>query len=129
MYIIDKEHVLTNVWAVKNYKFNKNDIICTYEKLPEHLGEEIVKTTSKEDAELNQKKVFLFAKPALTEKLVQQTSITFDYHELDRIQVVEKDHDKTISESLLYILGSIVGTALALFGLIFTFALFLLQFS
>jgi hypothetical protein len=126
MYIVDNEHVLTNIWAIKDYKFNKNDIICTYEKIPEQLGEEIIETTSKEIAELKKNKVFLFAKPALIEKLAQNTSITFDYHELDRIQVIENDQEKIISDIVVISLWAVGGIALLLLTiLILGFLLYL----
>jgi hypothetical protein len=118
MYIVDNEHILTNMWVVRDYKFNKDDMSCTLEKVPEKIGEEIVKINSKEDAELNQKRVLLFAKPALTEKLAQNTSITFNYHELDRIQVIEKDHEKTISDTVMTLF---VIAALLMGVLIFAF--------
>jgi hypothetical protein len=129
MYIVDNEHVLTNIWLVRDYKFNKDDISCTLEKVPDSLSSDIVKTISSEDAEANKDQVLLFAKPALTKKLAQTGSITFDYHELDRIQVIDKDHNETISATLLIIIGSSVGIALVLLGLIFFIGYYFLIFA
>jgi hypothetical protein len=119
MYIVDNEHVLTNIWLVRDYKFNKDDISCTLEKVPDSLSSDIVKTISSEDAEANKDQVLLFAKPALTKKLAQTGSITFDYHELDRIQVVEKDDEKTISFVVLITLGLAATIGLLLLGILF----------
>jgi len=114
MYLVDNEHVLTNVWAIKKYTFKNDDISCTIEKVPETFAVEIVQTISKEDVEVNKNQVLLFAKPELTKKLAQTGSITFDYHELDRIQVVEKDDQKNISKAVTIVVGILGGVALLL---------------
>ena len=119
MYLVDNEHVLTNVWAIKKYGFKKNDISCTIEKVPEKNAVFIVQTISKEDVQANKNQVLLFAKPELTKKLTQAGSITFDYHELDRIQVVEKDDEKTISFVVLITLGLAATIGLLLLGILF----------
>jgi hypothetical protein len=129
MYLVDNEHVLTNVWTIKKYNFKKNDISCTIEKVPENLAVDIVQTISKEDIVANKNQVLLFAKPALTKKLEQTGSITFDYHELDRIRAVDNDHEKAIYKAVAVIcLVAISGSVLFALGFM-TIALFLLLFG
>jgi hypothetical protein len=114
MYLIDNEHVLSNVWAIKKYTFKKDDISCTLENVPKNLAVDIVQTISKEDFEANKNQVLLFAKPELTKKLPQTGSVTFDYHELDHIQVVEKDHKTTFSNVILFTIAFLGMWGLAL---------------
>jgi hypothetical protein len=94
-YIIDNEHVLTEVWSVTKIDFTKDVINCRVFKVPPPYSEEVVQFTSRNDFNKRKNYIYLFAKPELAQELQKSDSISFDYHKLDHISVLEKDFEKT----------------------------------
>lgn len=108
-YIIDNEHVLTEVWSVYHIAFNNNEITSRVIKVPWPQSEEVVQFKSKFDYYERKNNIYLFAKPELANKLQHNECVTFDYHELDHISVLEKDYEKTATRRSPLLAGFYLG--------------------
>ncbi len=86
LYLIDNENVLTEVWALKSYRFDKNEISCKIEHLPPSVARDVMVKKTKKSARKKSNHVHLFATPALVQQLQAADSVTFDYHLLDRVE-------------------------------------------
>lgn len=120
LYLVDNEHVLSEVWALKSYRFDKNEISCKIEHLPPLIARNVMLLSSREDAHESRNDVRLYAKPALVQQLKGADSVTFDYHLLDRVDVSELDVDQTILRTLGFLLLSGLVAFLVLILIAFT---------
>ncbi len=118
LYLIDNEHDLSEVWAIKSYSFEKNDISCKIEQLPPSKARDLMTLSSQKDAHQSRNDVRLYAKSSLVQQLKSTDSVTFDYHLLQRIEVTELDDDRTLGKTALKIFV-IVGTAILSLLLLF----------
>jgi hypothetical protein len=123
LYLIDNEHVLTKVWSMHAVKTHQDEISCRLKPVPEAEASQIVLINNRQDAEDSQNHVFFFATPSLIAQVDGKDSVTFDYHALEKISVVEKDGDAAankILENLAIIFG--VAFAIILFPLLLVLA-------
>jgi len=97
-YIIDNEHVLSEVWSVTKIDFTHDSIHCKVLKVPPPQSEEVVKFNAKFDFYKQKNNIYLFAKPELAKELQKSDSISFVYHKLDHISVLEKNYEETAAK-------------------------------
>jgi hypothetical protein len=122
LYLIDNENVLSEVWALKSYRFDKNDISCKIEQLPPSKARDLMTLSSQKDAHQSRNDVRLYAKSSLVQQLKSTDSVTFDYHLLERIEVTELDDDRTLGKTALkifVIVGIAILSILLLFFILF----------
>ncbi len=123
LYLIDNEHVLTKVWSMNAVETHKDEISCRLKPVPVAEASQVVLINNRQDAEDSQNHVFFFAKPSLIAQVDGKDSVTFDYHALERISVVENDGAAAankILENLAIIFG--VAFAIILFPLLLVLA-------
>jgi len=125
LYLIDNEHVLTKVWSMHAMKTHQDEITCRLKPLPESEASQVVMIKNQADAARSEDHVFFFAKPSLIAQIANKDSVTFDYHALDRITVVELDGNATGNKTLknLAIIPAIT------FGILFFLLLLLFAYS
>ncbi|GEM_PF-3003004 len=112
LYLIDNEHVLTKVWSMHAVETHQDEISCRLQPLPASEASEVVMIKNKQDAENSDNHVFFFAKPGLIAQIDGKDSVTFDYHALEKITVVEQDGDASankVLENLAIIFGIALG--------------------
>ncbi len=113
LYLIDNEHVLTRVWSMHAVETHQDEISCRLQPLPVSEASQVVLINNRQDAEDSQNHVFFYAKPSLIAEITGKDSVTFDYHALERISVVEKDGDAS-AEKILQNLAIIFSIALGI---------------
>jgi hypothetical protein len=104
LYLIDNENVLSEVWALKSYSFDKNEISCKIEHLDPSMARDVMLKETQKSARKKRNHVHLFATPALVQQLQAADSVTFDYHLLDRVEVQELNIVLTIFKTVGVIL-------------------------
>jgi hypothetical protein len=100
LYLVDNEHVLTNVWSMQETKTDQNQITCSLIQLKTYEAEEVVTMSDQYDAFESQKNILFFAKPNLVAKIINKATITFDYNALEKIVVVKRDDKATLTKSI-----------------------------
>lgn len=117
LYLIDNEHVLTKVWSMHAVETHQDEISCRLQLLPVSEASEVVMIKNKQDAENSDNHVFFFAKPDLIQQIEGKESVTFDYHALEKITVVENDGEASgnkIVENLAIFLSVTIGVLILL---------------
>jgi hypothetical protein len=117
LYLIDNQHVTTNIWSVQEYHFEDQKISFMIKKIPQSQRDGVVQITSQEGAKRSMNNLLFFAKPALIDQIQNSDSITFDFHQLERIETTEIDYKTTIKKSNPIIPGTILAL-LAIFAFI-----------
>ncbi len=100
LYLIDNEHVLTNVWSISSLKTNQDEITCRLKQLTPSAAEQVIKIDDYPDALRSQNNILFFAKPNLIAQIANKDTVTFDYNALEKIAVVEQDQATSITKSL-----------------------------
>lgn len=108
LYLIDNQHVLTNVWHVQQYAFEDQKIMFKLKKMPPSQGSGIVQINTNEEAKNSTHNLFFFAKPSLVDQIQKSDSITFDFHDLERIETTETDFKTTFKRSSPIVPGTIL---------------------
>lgn len=120
LYLIDNENVLREVWALKSYRFDKNEISCKIEHLDSSVARDVMLKKTQKSARKKSNNVHLFATPALVQQLQAADSVTFDYHLLDRVEVQKLNIVLTIFKTVgvILLIGFAAYTILILIALI-----------
>jgi hypothetical protein len=118
LYLIDNQHVLTNIWYVQYYQFEDQKISFKLKKVPPSEGGGIVQIFSEEEAKNSMHNLLFFAKPALIDQVNKSDSITFDFHELERIEITETDFKTTFKRSGTIVPGTILTVLLIISAIV-----------
>jgi hypothetical protein len=104
---------------------HQDEITCRLKPLPASEASQVVLINNQLDASHSADHVFFFAKPSLIAQIAGKDSVTFDYHALDRISVVELGGNETANKTLknLAVIPTIT------FGILFLLLLLLFGYT
>jgi len=120
LYLVDSKHDSTHVWIMRKSSFSDHEITCMLEKLPATTAAQITALEPEHNSSKARNKVLFYAKPALIQRLPANDTLTFDYHELDRIEAVEMNYKRSLVLAIPFLLVGLMGltvvAALVAFG-------------
>jgi hypothetical protein len=94
LYLVNNQDS-SEVWHMARAKFSDHQIFCLLKKQPLPAAFRITTLEKHQNAADARNKVLFYAKPALVKRLPTNDTLTFDYHELDRIEAIEMNYKRT----------------------------------
>ena len=100
-YLLDASRPLSRVWYVSEAEFQEDKMKGFLIRLDESEAQEVVTVSGKRDAKYSKNEVLLYAKPKYAFALADTANVTITYDQLEKIEVFEVNHGKSIAVSLL----------------------------
>ncbi|MFN0213533.1 MAG: hypothetical protein ACKVT2_04700 [Saprospiraceae bacterium] len=105
VYLVDASHPLTRGWYVSEPKFEKNSIRGYLTRMAEVETLEASMLRNRSDAQQSRNDILLFAKPQFAAGLPDTATMVIQNSNLEKIEVCELNHGKTIGLPLLGCFG------------------------
>lgn len=100
-YLLDAARPHSRVWHISETEFNEDQMKGFLIRLDETEANEIATVSGKRDAKYSKNDVLLYAKPKFAFALADTANVTITYDQLEKIEVYEVNHSKSIAVSLL----------------------------
>jgi hypothetical protein len=100
-YLLDAARPQSRVWHISETEFQEDKMRGFLIRLDESEANEIATVKSKRDAKYSKNEVLLYAKPKYAFALSDTANVTISYDQLEKIEVYEVNHGKSIAVSLL----------------------------
>lgn len=100
-YLLDASRPLSRVWYISEAEFQEDKMIGFLIRVSETEAEEIATVYSKRDAKDSKNDVLMYAKPKFALALPDTATMTITYDQLEKIEVYEVNHGKSVAISLL----------------------------
>ncbi|GAB4495004.1 MAG: hypothetical protein OHK0019_22870 [Saprospiraceae bacterium] len=100
-YVLDASRPSTHVWYVSEADFQDDKMVGVLVRLDEVEAEEVATVTGRRDARLSKDEVLMYVKPQFTIALSDSATVTLNYDQLEKIEVYEVNHTRTLFLSLL----------------------------
>ena len=107
-YLLDAAHVRSRVWYISEARFEGDKITGFLVKLTEMEATEVATVSNNRDAKQSKNEVLLYAKPKFAMTLTDTMTTTIPHDQLEKIEVYEANHGKSLAVSALAILLPIV---------------------
>jgi hypothetical protein len=107
VYLVDAAHPLTRGWYVAEPKFSENNISGFISRMAEVETIEASLLRDRSDARNSRNDILLYAKPQFALGLPDTATMTISNLQLEKIEVCEMNHVKTIGYPLLGCTGII----------------------
>ena len=108
VYLVDASHPLTRGWYVSEPKFEKNSISGFVSRMAEVETLEASMLRNRSDAQQSRNDILLFAKPQFAAGLPDTATMIIQNTQLEKIEVCELNHGKTIGLPLLGCTGGLL---------------------
>lgn len=100
-YLLDASRPMSRVWHISEADFQDDKMIGFFIRVSEMEAEEIATVYSKRDAKDSKNDVLMYAKPKFAIALPDTATMTVTYDQLEKIEVYEVNHGKSVAISLL----------------------------
>jgi hypothetical protein len=107
VYLVDAAHPLTRGWYVSEPKFAENSISGFFSRMAEVETIEASLVRDRADARNSRNDILLYAKPQFAQGLPDTATMTVSNLQLEKIEVCEMNHVKTIGYPLIGCTGII----------------------
>lgn len=114
-YLLDAARPRSRVWYVSEAEFQEDSMRGFLIRLDESEAEEVATVDNRRDARSSKNEVLMYAQPRFALALADTALVTITYDQLEKIEVYEVNHEKSLTLSLLGSMMPIV--FLASFGL------------
>ncbi len=108
VYLVDAAHPLTRGWYVSEPKFEANSITGFISRMAEVETIEASLLRDRSDARKSRNDILLYAKPKFALNLPDTATMTISTIQLEKIQVCEMNHVKSIGLPLLGCTGTLM---------------------
>lgn len=105
VYILDASHPLTRGWYLSEPKFEKNSISGFISKMAEVETLEASMLRDRSDAQQSRNDVLIYLKPQFAQGLPDTATLSIQGSQLEKIEVCELNHVKTIGLPLISCVG------------------------
>ena len=100
-YLLDAARPLSRVWHVSESDFQNDKMNGFLVRLSETEAYEVATVESNRDARYSKNEVLMYVNPKYALALADTATVTITYDMLEKIEVYEVNHGKTIAVSLL----------------------------
>lgn len=100
-YILDASRPYSRVWHVSEVDFQEDKLNAFLVRLGEPEAQEIATVDNNRDARYSKNEVLMYAKPKYALALADTATVTIPYDQLEKIEVYEVNHNKSVALSLL----------------------------
>lgn len=100
-YVLDASRPTTHAWYVSEADFQDDKMVGLLIRLDEVEAKEVATVTGRRDARLSKDEVLMFAKPQFILPLPDSATVTLTYDQLEKIEVYEVNHSRSLVLSLL----------------------------
>ena len=100
-YVLDAARPQSRVWYVAEAEFKEDRMTGFLVRVSEPEAQDIATVSGKRDAKYSKNDVLMFAKPKYALTLADTATVTMTYDQLEKIEVYEVNHGKSIAISLL----------------------------
>jgi hypothetical protein len=107
-YLLDAAHPRSRVWYISEAEFQDDKITGFLVKLEEFEAEEVATVSNNRDAKMSRDEVLLFAKPRFAMTLRDTITTTITHDQLEKIEVYEVNHGKSVAISAFAIIVPLV---------------------
>ena len=107
-YLLDASHPRSRAWHMSEADFQDQAVHCFLIKLDEFDAQEVSTIHNNRDARESRDEVLLFAKPRFVFSLADTVTMTIPYEQLEKIEVIEANHGKSVGVSMFIILIPLV---------------------
>ncbi|MFN0035625.1 MAG: hypothetical protein ACKVUS_11195 [Saprospiraceae bacterium] len=101
VYLIDAAHPLTRGWYVAEPRFDKNGLTGFISRMAEVETLEASRLRNRTDAQQSRNDILLYAKPQFAAGLPDTATLIIQNTSLERVEVCEMNHTKTIGLPML----------------------------
>lgn len=108
VYLLDAAHPLTRGWYVSEPKFGKNSVSGFISKMAEVESLEAAVLRDRLDAQQSRNDILLYAKPQFALNLPDTATLTIQDIQLEKIEVCEMNHVKTIGLPMMGCTGTLL---------------------
>lgn len=112
-YLLDAAHARSRVWYVSEAQFQGDKITGFLVRLTEMEATEVATVTGSRDAKMSKDEVLLYAKPKFAMTLADTMTVTISHDQLEKIEVYEVNHGKSVVVSTFAILLPVIFLGLA----------------
>ena len=103
-YLLDAARPLSRVWHISESDFQKDKMNGFLIRLSEAEAYEIATVESNRDARYSRNEVLMYVNPKYALALTDTATVSINYDMLEKIEVYEVNHGKTIAVSLVLVL-------------------------
>jgi hypothetical protein len=107
-YLLDAAHVRSRVWYISEAQFEGDKITGFLVRLTEMEATEVATISNNRDAKMSREEVLLYAKPKFAMTLTDTMTATIPHDQLEKIEVYEVNHGKSVIVSMFSILLPLV---------------------
>lgn len=100
-YVLDASRPQSRVWYVSEAAFSDEQMQGFLVRVSEEEAKDVAIVSSKRDAKFSKNDVLLYANPRYALTLADTTTVTLRYDQLEKIEVYEANHEKSLAVSLL----------------------------
>jgi hypothetical protein len=100
-YLLDAARPTSRVWYVSEADFQKNEMIGFLIRLNELEAHEVATVQGRHDARYSKNDVLMYVKPKHALALADTMTLTIPYDQLEKIEVYEVNHGKSLGITLL----------------------------
>ncbi len=100
-YVLDASRPQSRVWYVSEAEFLEDRMQGFLVRVSEEEAKDVATVSSKRDAKFSKNDVLLYASPRYALALADTTTVTLRYDQLEKIEVYEANHEKSLAVSLL----------------------------
>jgi hypothetical protein len=100
-YVLDASRPQSRVWYVSEAEFSEDQMQGFLVRVSEEEARDVAMVTSKRDAKYSKNDVLLYANPRYALTLADTSTVTLRYDQLEKIEVYEANHEKSLTVSLL----------------------------
>lgn len=100
-YLLDVSRPASRAWYVSEADFQDDIMKGFIIRLDEPEAKEVATLTGNRDAKSSKNEVLLYAKPKYALTLADTATVTISYDQLEKIEVYEANHEKSLGVSLL----------------------------
>lgn len=100
-YVLDASRPTTHAWYVSEADFQDDKMVGVLVRLDEVEAQEVATVTGRRDARLSKDEVLMYVKPQFTIALSDSATVTLNYDQLEKIEVYEVNHTRSLTLSLL----------------------------
>lgn len=100
-YLLDAARPYSRVWYISEAEFQNDKVNGFLIRLDETEAHEIATVSNKRDAKSSKNEVLMYANPRYALTLADTVTVTIAYDQLEKIEVYEVNHGKSIAVSLL----------------------------
>lgn len=107
-YLLDASRPNSRVWYISEAEFQNNSMRGFLIRLDESEAHEVATVNSSRDARYSKNEVLMYAAPRYALALADTALVTIQYDQIEKIEVYEVNHNKSIAWSLLALLMPIM---------------------